>query len=148
MSAVIWSLQRAVVMRARIPTWLSAPTEMQTYCPARQTERLLAGTRLSRSGLSRVFVSAWWSLQLHALCAIHTDSRRPALASCAETRLVCGVFPAGTKKKGGYALKLPNLENFGGFLKKVPEATILDLRRGLIGEGGNERSVQGVSRKT
>lgn len=45
------------------------------------------------SGLPRVFVralaskhaNAWWSLQLHTLCALHTASRRPALASCAAT---------------------------------------------------------------
>jgi hypothetical protein len=31
---------------------------------------------------------AWWSLQLHALCALHTAaSRRPALASCAFDRI-------------------------------------------------------------
>ena len=29
--------------------------------------------------------NAWWSLQLHTLCALHTASRRPALASCAAT---------------------------------------------------------------
>jgi hypothetical protein len=29
--------------------------------------------------------NAWWSLQLHTICAIHTDSHRPALDSCAAT---------------------------------------------------------------
>jgi hypothetical protein len=50
------------------------------------------------SGLPRVFVRAlacthanvWWSLQLHELCALHTDSLFPAalaavLSSCAAT---------------------------------------------------------------
>jgi hypothetical protein len=54
MPAAIWSWQRAVAMRARIPTWATAPMALQTHCPARLTARLLAEARAS-AGLPRIF---------------------------------------------------------------------------------------------
>ncbi len=48
--------------------------------------------------------NAWWSLQLHTLCALHTASRRPALASCAAT-----VRPVYVKVQEGRLVQLGRL---------------------------------------
>ena len=62
--------------------------------PARQTTRLCCWhacasvwivTSFRRRPRKYKHANAWWSLQLHTLCALHTASRRPALASCAAT---------------------------------------------------------------
>ena len=43
---------------ARIPTWAAAPTTLQTHCQRGRPQDFVAGTRVPRSGLPRVFVSA------------------------------------------------------------------------------------------
>jgi hypothetical protein len=48
--------------------------------------------------------NAWWSLQLHTLCALHTASRRPALASCAAT-----VRPVYVQVQEGHLVQLGRL---------------------------------------
>ena len=62
--------------------------------PARQTTRLCCWHACASVWIATSFrprprkhkhANAWWSLQLHTLCALHTASRRPALASCAAT---------------------------------------------------------------
>ena len=62
--------------------------------PARQTTRLCCWHACASVWIATSFrprprmhkhANAWWSLQLHTLCALHTASRSPALASCAAT---------------------------------------------------------------
>ena len=62
--------------------------------PARQTARLCSWHACVSVWIATSFrprprmhkhANAWWSLQLHTLCALHTASRSPALASCAAT---------------------------------------------------------------
>ena len=62
--------------------------------PARQTTRLCCWHACASVWIATSFrprprkhkhANAWWSLQLHTLCALHKASRRPALASCAAT---------------------------------------------------------------
>jgi hypothetical protein len=83
--------QRAV---ARIPTWAAAPTALLTHCQRGRPQDFVAGTRVPRSGLPRVFVRALASISkackclvvaaaAHALCAPHSQP-----PPC--TRLVCG----------------------------------------------------------
>ena len=101
MSAGIWSLRQAVALRARILTWaLAAPTALQKHCPHGRPHYFVAGTR--RCASSTVWIATSFRphprmpmqlifcphprmlLQLHALCALHTASSFPPLASCAS----------------------------------------------------------------
>ena len=80
MSAVIWSLHRAVAMRARILTW-AAPTTVQKHCPK--------STRMPRSGLPRVFVCALACTSMQTFggrCSCTSSVRSAAVfSSCAAT---------------------------------------------------------------
>ena len=88
MSDTILYLQRAV---AHILTWAAAPTAMQTRG---RPQDFVAGTRVPRSGLPRVFVRTLACISMtckclvvvaaaHALCAPHSQPQP-------GTRLVCG----------------------------------------------------------
>ena len=75
-------LQRAV---ARIPTWAAAPTAFQTHCQRGRPQDFVAGTRVPRSGLPRVFVRALASISMQMLggrcsCTRSVRSTQPAAA--------------------------------------------------------------------
>ena len=82
MSDAILYLQRAV---ARIPTWAAAPTALQTHCQRGRPQDFVAGTRVPRSGLPRVFVRALACISMQMLggrcsCTRSVRSTQPAAA--------------------------------------------------------------------
>jgi len=64
MSDSILYLQRDV---ACIPTWADAPTTLQTHCQRGRPQDFVAGTRVPRSGLPRVFVRALACISMQML---------------------------------------------------------------------------------
>jgi hypothetical protein len=72
MSDAVFSLQGAVALRARIPTWAAAPTAL----PERQTARLCSWHACASVWIATSFrqrprihkhANAWWSMHLHTL---------------------------------------------------------------------------------
>ncbi len=76
-------LQQAVT---RIPTWEAATTAFQTHCQRGRPQDFVAGTRVTRSGLPRVFVSALASISMQMLGG-----------SCSCTRSVRSTHPAAAQ---------------------------------------------------
>jgi hypothetical protein len=105
MSAGIWSLRQAAVMRARILTWAAAPTALQKHCQRGRPHHFVAGMRRCNCLDCHEFSSTplrfrphprmqmqlsfcphpRMQLQLHATCELHTASSFPPLTSCAAT---------------------------------------------------------------
>ena len=70
---------------ARIPTWAAAPTTLQTHCQRGRPQDFVAGTRVPRSGLPRVFVRALACISMQMLggrcsCTRSVRSTQPAAA--------------------------------------------------------------------
>ena len=70
---------------ARIPTWAAAPTTLQTHCQRGRPQDFVAGTRVPRSGLPRVFVRALACISMQTpggrcSCTRSVRSTQPAAA--------------------------------------------------------------------